>query len=241
VGILSDVTGEVEAEDAKASFLARTSHELRTPLTIIMGLAQTLMRPGLDDEQRAKMNKTIVETATRLNGLIDRLLAASAEPAGVEPAVPVPLDLLDVVDAAAEIARERGFDVVVDVQTGVRALAPSDAVRDVLAELVGNAIKFSPGGGSISIDARQDDRAVVVGVSDWGIGMDDEQQQRCFDRFWQAESKDTRRYEGTGIGLTVARSLVEGWGGSISVRSVLGSGSRFEFTIPRAGARSKSA
>jgi len=239
VGTLGDITADVEAEDAKASFLARTSHELRTPLTVIRGLAQTLARADLTADKREEMLGVVIDRASHLNALIDRLLlAGGSESADLPEFTPAALHLGPLIRTqAAAVEASPRHDVVIEIPKSLpRAWANARGVSTILDELVDNAIKFSPAGGTVTLDVRADDGRIVVGVADWGIGMDDEQQQRCFDKFWQAEDRDSRSFEGTGIGLFVVQETVRAMGGDVWVKSILGSGTRFEFALPVAPA-----
>jgi signal transduction histidine kinase len=114
--------------------------------------------------------------------------------------------------------------------------ADSAAVTTVVDHLLDNAVKYSPGGGVITLEAWAGGDDVGIRISDTGIGMTTEQAAHCFEKFWQAESTDERRFRGTGIGLYIVRSLVEGMGGTIGVTSARGEGTTFTVTLARAGA-----
>lgn len=236
---IRDISRIKQAEEAKTLFLATASHELKTPLTVIAGFASTLMRHSdLDEETRHDALNAIYTRAQELTRIVERLLLSSRIEAGR-------LDLaLDDVDAvplvrdrahafAAAMARTVEVEVAADLPH-IRANA--SAVVTVLDHLIDNAAKYSPGGQPIVVRAAGDDERVRIQVVDRGIGMDEDQAEHCFERFWQAEATDVRRFGGTGIGLYIVQSMVEAMGGTIEVESVKGSGSTFTVTLPASGA-----
>lgn len=232
-----DITRLKQAEEAKTLFLATASHELKTPLTVIAGFASTLIRyPDLDAEMRASALDAIHTRAGELTRIVERLLLSSRIEAGqvdleLEPTA-IPDLLRDRVAAcAAGMARTVTFSAADDVPP---ALASTQALITVVDHLLDNAIKYSPNGEPIDVIVTTQPETVRIDIADHGIGMDDDQAEHCFDRFWQAESTDVRRFGGTGIGLYIVRSLVETMRGSIRVESVPGAGTTFVLALPRA-------
>jgi signal transduction histidine kinase len=230
-----DITAVRAADEAKTLFLATASHELKTPLTVIRGFAQMLQLDGVPEDKRAHAILAIEARAGQLAGIVDRLLMSSRIDAG---RIDLDLDLIDVAPIVRERARAlegaTGRLVVVDIGAGLpRVYADPDAVTTVIDHLLDNAVKYSPDGGSLAVSVRRDPRsdAVVLAVADRGVGMTAEQLEHCFERFWQAESSDVRRFGGSGIGLYIVRSLVEGMGGRISVASSPGDWTIFSCTL----------
>ena len=225
-----DVTRLKEADEAKSLFLATASHELKTPLTVIMGFASTLVSAGdhLSEEIRNESLEAIERRAIELSTIVDSLLMASRIESGR-----VDLDVTEV--ALEPILRERvaaaaartGRDVKLEMDELPIVAIDERAMASVLDQLLDNALKYSPNGGTVSVEARRDHDRVEIRVSDHGLGMDDEQLEHCFDKFWQAESTDIRRFGGTGIGLYLVRSLSEAMGGSVEVESAPGRGTTF--------------
>lgn len=235
---LRDITTLKQADEAKTLFLAMASHELKTPLTVIRGFGEMLLdSPGLDD-QASRAAEVIVRRTEELSTIVDGLLLSSRIEAGR-----LELVLCDV--QVAPILRERGESLAGATGRAVRVEVPADlpevradpaAVTTVVDHLLDNAVKYSPGGGPVTVLAQADHEEVRVQVIDTGVGMDSEQATRCFDKFWQADSTDQRRFRGTGIGLYIVRSLVEGMGGTIGVDSARGRGTTFTVTLRRWGA-----
>jgi signal transduction histidine kinase len=230
-----DITRLKQADEAKTMFLATASHELKTPLTVIRGFTQLLQRTTTDPEAAVAL-EAIDARSRELAAIVDRLLLSSRIEAG---RVDVPLEALDlgplVRRRVEAIATAVGAPVVVEAEPDLLARANAEAVTTVVEQLVDNAVKYSGGRGAVRVRvAARGPAAVAIEVADEGIGMTPDQSEQCFDRFWQAEPSDTRRYGGTGIGLYIVRSLVEAMDGRVSVRSALGAGSTFEVALPAA-------
>jgi signal transduction histidine kinase len=230
-----DISAIRAADEAKTMFLATASHELKTPLTVIRGFAQMLQLDGVDEDKRIHAIKAIEARAEQLAGIVDRLLMSSRIDAG---RIDLDLDLIDIEPVIRERARAvegaTGRLVVIDVGPALPPVyADADAVTTVIDHLLDNAVKYSPGGGSLAISARRDTGGdgVIIAVADRGIGMTPEQVEHCFERFWQAEGNDVRRFAGSGIGLYIVRSLVEGMGGTASVASEPGEWTVFSFRL----------
>jgi PAS domain S-box-containing protein len=235
---LRDITRLKEADEAKTLFLATASHELKTPLTVIQGFTETLSSGTADETREKQALEAVHRRAKQLNGIVDRILLSSRIEAGkakisceqicIEP-------ILSERVAALRAASQR--DVSLEIEGGLpEVMADQVALITVLDHLLENAVKYSPDGGNVSLAVRHTESEVYLRVADEGIGMDPEQAARCFEKFWQAESSDVRRFGGTGIGLYIVRSLVEAMGGSIEVETAVGSGTAFTFSLPRAAA-----
>ena len=231
---LRDVTRLKEADEAKTLFLATASHELKTPVTVIAGFAETILEyPEMAPERRAQAVEAIHRRALELSAIVDRLLLCSKIEAG---RVKVDLHAVDVralvVERANAFQDTSGRHVV--LQLGHEALvgqADPLSLRTVVDHLLDNAVKYSDGGPVVLAGRREGD-AVVISVSDIGIGMDEDQARHCFDKFWQAESTDVRRFGGTGIGLYIVASLVDAMEGVISLETAVGQGTTFTVTVP---------
>ena len=227
---IRDVTRLKQAEEAKTLFLATATHELKTPLTVIRGFAEALTRyEDLDPQRQASALDAIRERAVELTRIVDRLLLSSRIEAGQLELALEEVDVGAVVaERAATFARATGREVTYRVAPGLLpATGRKDALETVVDHLVDNAAKYSPGGGQVTVVADATPAGPCIVVSDEGIGMDPDQAAHCFDKFWQAESTDVRRFGGTGIGLYIVRSLVEAMGGSVGVTSRKGEGSTF--------------
>lgn len=227
---LQDITRLKEAEEAKTLFLATASHELKTPLTVINGFAETLTSyTELDDETRALALGAIRTRARELTRVVDRLLLSSRIEAGRVSLVLREVDIAPLLRERVDgLSQATGRPITCTIEPDLPAVhAEADAFVTVIDHLLENALKYSPGGGSVHVTGQPGNDRTVVTVQDQGIGMDPEQAARCFDKFWQAESSDVRRFGGTGIGLYIVHSLVEAMSGRIKVRSVTGVGTTF--------------
>jgi len=235
---MRDITRLKQAEEAKTLFLATASHELKTPLTVISGFASTLLRfPDIDDAMRTSALDAIWTRSLELTRIVERLLLSSRIEAGrleleLRPVDVAPLLRERVASSAAGMSRRITFSSARDIPM---AVGNAQAITTVVDHLLDNAVKYSPNGEPIEVSLAASDSSVELIVADHGIGMDEEQSAHCFDRFWQAESTDVRRFGGTGIGLYIVQSLVEAMGGAITVDSAPGVGTTFAVQLKREG------
>ncbi len=240
IGNVVDITRFREAEQMKSTFVSVISHELKTPVALIKGYAGTLRRPDAawDPETLADGLAVIEEEADRLNALIDNLLDASRIQAGVfkleRSEVDLPRLARKVVEGFRLQTSIHPFEM--DFPDDLPAVFADEArIRQVLDNLVSNAIKYSPRGGSIRIGAWPDAPGVTVYVADQGIGIPAAEQGRLFDSFYRVDSGLRRQTKGTGLGLYLCKAIVEAHDGRIWVRSEPGRGSTFFFTLPVSG------
>ena len=224
------------ASEAKSAFLATISHELRTPLNAIIGY-EALLREGIDgslnDAQRAHLTR-IRASADHLLHLIDEVLTFSRVEAGKETVHREEVALRSVVDEAltmiTPVAEAKRLTVRAEGDD-VRLLIDGTKVRQILLNLLSNAVKFTDQG-EIVVRSRVSGDKVSISIIDPGIGVAAENLERIFDPFWQVEQRSTRKVGGTGLGLSVSRSLARLVGGEIGVESELGKGSTFTVTLP---------
>jgi PAS domain S-box-containing protein len=233
---MRDITALKLADEAKTMFLATASHELKTPLTVILGFTQALRADWLDDNQRKDALGSIERRAQELAKIVDRLLLTGRIESGK---IRLELGVVDICELVPERAKSlamvTGRSIPCDLPADCPpAIADREAITTILDHLLDNAVKYSPDGGDIGVRVVAHRSGVEIEVSDPGIGMNEEGAARCFERFWQAETSDVRRFGGTGVGLYIVRSLVEGMGGVINVRSMLGKGTTFTVRLRRA-------
>ncbi|MDZ7670661.1 MAG: ATP-binding protein [Gammaproteobacteria bacterium] len=234
------------ATQAKSAFLANMSHEIRTPMNAIVGFSKLALDTSLDRKQHEYLT-SIRNAAESLLTLVNDILDFSKIEAGKLTLEQRPFTLSDTLGEVERLfrteLRRRKLEFVLDDRTREHPEFPADGLlvgdamrlQQVLVNLVGNAVKFTESG-SIRLRAEVEslsspDLVLAIAVEDTGIGISEEQQRRLFESFEQAESSTTRRFGGTGLGLTICRRLVEVMGGEIDVASELGEGSTFRFTV----------
>ncbi|KGB92663.1 hybrid sensor histidine kinase/response regulator [Burkholderia cepacia] len=239
------------ANDAKSAFLATMSHEIRTPLNAILGNLELIGREPLSDTQSERLH-TVEGASSTLLDLINDILDLSKIEAGQMTIEAIPFDLAETVRQTGAmfepLAAAKGlqFDIVVDDALAPRYVGDPTRIRQIAANLVGNAIKFtSHGEVTLEVYLRDDtDPAspVAIGVSDTGIGMTDAQRASLFKPFTQADTSISRRFGGTGLGLALTKRLATLMNGTIDVKSEAGLGSTFVVTLPlRASAQADAA
>ena len=239
--VVHDVTRERELDRMQSDFISTVSHELRTPLFSIRGFARLLLDGKVKDEPtRAEFVQIIHQQSEQLTRLVNDLLDLSRLDAGHA------FELrLDAVDAAQVIRgvmaqmRALADEKHLSLETRLADRLPlvradSRALAQVLINLVGNAIKFTPHGGRVNVNAQAQDGALSISVCDTGIGIPADALPRLFERFYQVDHSSTRKAAGTGLGLFISKRIVEALNGQISVESALSKGSCFSVSIPLA-------
>jgi signal transduction histidine kinase len=237
---IQEKTRELEAANRhKDEFLASMSHELRTPLNAVIGFSEVLLERmfgELNDKQEEYLGD-ILASGRHLLSLINDILDLAKIEAGRMELDLEDFDLAQAIDNAVVLVRERATRKGLVLET---ALAPAlgevradqRKIKQVLLNLLSNAVKFTPEGGRVEVRAARADDHVEVSVSDTGIGIAVEDQETVFEEFRQVGTDYAKKHEGTGLGLTLSRKFVELHGGRIAVKSRLGEGSTFTFTLP---------
>src|SRR5918993_5493496 len=238
--VFRDVTELRRLEGMRHDFVANVSHELKTPLASIKAYTETLLDWALHDENvNVRFLQRIEEQADRLNGLILDLLSLARLESGQEVYEHGPLALAGVVASCAESHRDRieakGLTLGVDLGTlddGTRVMADEEAVRQILDNLIDNAIKYTPEGGSVRVSCAMTGEGVTLEVADTGIGIPRDDLPRIFERFYRVDKARSRELGGTGLGLSIVKHLVQSIGGQIRVTSRVNAGSRFTVQLP---------
>jgi signal transduction histidine kinase/CheY-like chemotaxis protein len=219
----------------KSEFINIAAHELRTPLAILMGYA-SILEDEATGETRERM-EIVVRNAMRLRSLMDDMLNLRYLETGESAYTPEPVQFSDIARSALTdmlpLARDKSQDVRVDVPDSLPImLVDRQKLEIALTNLLSNSIKFTPSKGRIALTARVDSDHLLVAIEDTGIGIPPDAYERIFEPFVQIEDSLTREHGGIGLGLTIARGMVERCGGTIMVQSVLGKGSRFLVRVP---------
>ena len=227
-----------QAWEKQQAFVANASHELRTPLTLMRASAEVALRslPGEDVDRRTLIGDVMRE-CDHMSRLVEDLLLLSRLDAGrltlERKVIPMADSLADVQRQVGRLADERGVRLTAD---GAGAVWGDPArVRQVLLALLDNALKHTPAGGTIHVEAQPQGKQVHITVEDTGSGIAPEHQTRVFERFYQVDGARSQDKSGSGLGLTIAQALVEAQGGLIRVESQVGQGTRVTVLLPRAG------
>lgn len=234
-----------ETERLKSSFLATISHEMRTPLTSVIGYAEMILEGLAGEVTRTQREylETIVGKAQELVQVITEILELNlgAESLRVRrEQIQIPQLIDEVVATFSAEPERRAIDIAISCAEAPAVYADRQMIRQVLAHLLSNAIKFTPDGGTIEIigglgplsPGDGESAAVTLSIIDTGIGIEQTDLERIFESFVQVDSSPTRRFSGAGLGLSLAKRYVEAHGGTIWVTSELGAGSRFTFSLP---------
>ncbi len=237
VALIRDITEQERLERTRHDYVANISHELRTPLASIRGLGEGL-RDGLvtEDKDRQRYYNIIVEEVTRLSRLVNDMLELSSlqsNPAAFEMERVDPNELIyDLHDRNSSLFSEKqiAFERVLPEEPLPDIRSNEDRLSQVLTIFLDNARKFTPEGGTVSLGAEKTEAGTRFFVRDTGIGMDEETQRLAFDRFHQAERSHSGK--GSGLGLSIAKEVLQKMGVDIALKSALGEGSEFSFTIP---------
>ena len=227
-----------EAFDRQRTFIADASHELKTPLTLIRADAEVIQREMKDPDQRELTDDLLLET-DRMNAVLSDLLLLTRLDAGKLSVSRETFDLSQTVIQTAERFRARaeaeGISIETELSGKLPVLGDEERTGQILAALLDNAVRFTPGGGSITVAGSRDDGRVEATVNDTGPGVADEHLPRLFDRFYRAEASRARSDGGTGLGLAIARDLARVQGGELVAANAKNDGAVFTLTLPAGG------
>ena len=230
--VMHDITRQRRLEKVRQDFVANVSHELRTPVTVIRANADTLLAGAIEEPERAKeFLSAVLRNAVRMSQIVSDLLDLTRIEAGkldleIRP-VSVRSSAARALDSVAQVANVRSLDVRIDVDDDLFVAADEQALDQILINLVDNAIKYTPAGGHVVIDAAPTPAGVRIAVRDDGPGIDPKLRERIFERFYRVDKGRSREMGGTGLGLAIVKHLVAALEGEIGVEPAAGGGSEF--------------
>ncbi len=235
--VLHDVSDIQRQEQARKDFVANVSHELRTPLAAIRGYAETLLDGALDDEaNNRRFVEVILAHAIRLNSIASDLLVLSELDSNTPSIAPDRVNMLEVIDSAVRTVESsatlRKVRLIQGVCEDCVVIGYRFRLEQALVNLMDNAVKFNRPDGEVCVECGYTgDGTVRISVSDTGIGIPSEDLKRIFERFYRVDKARSRRVGGTGLGLSIVKQIIERMGGSITVESQLGRGTRFTIIL----------
>jgi two-component system, OmpR family, phosphate regulon sensor histidine kinase PhoR len=236
--VFNDVSRLRRLENLRRDFVANVSHELKTPITAIKGFVETLLDGALKDPVEAERFLKIVARHTdRLNAIIEDLLMLSRlEQGGKEGMAMQSSGLGGILRAASEVctqrAAEKNMRIRVDCSDTLRATINPPLIEQALINLIGNAVKYSANGKSISVSARAEQGGILLTVQDQGYGIEEKYLERLFERFYRIDKGRSRQEGGTGLGLSIVKHIAQAHGGTVAVQSRFGEGSVFSIFLP---------
>ena len=242
--VFNDVTRLRRLESVRRDFVANVSHELKTPITAIKGSVETLLGGGALGEPAAaeRFLAIVARQASRLEAIVDDLLALSRieQDAGAATIPLVPAPVWPVLHAAQQVcqpaADEKQLEIRLFCSSELRGRINAPLLEQALVNLLTNAVKYSPNGGKVVVDAAQLGDQLMIKVQDWGVGIAAEHLPRVFERFYRVDPARSRKLGGTGLGLAIVKHIAQAHGGQVVVHSTPGEGSVFTLILPAASA-----
>ncbi len=238
MAIVADRTALLAAQKMRSDFIGNVSHELRTPLSAMKLMLETVLVSDDDAEARTLFLPQIQDEVERMIRLVEDLLELARSESGTVPLRRERFDLGDVASATVNTFAQRadalGVELDLEAPEAVAVDADRGNLTQVAVNLVDNALRHTPSGGSVTVDVRRDGGDAVLRVCDTGVGIPFADLPRVFERFYVVDRSRSREHAGTGLGLAIAKHLVEAHGGSLVAESVYGQGATFTMRIPAA-------
>lgn len=236
--VFNDVSRLRRLENLRRDFVANVSHELKTPITSIKGFVETLLDGAMNDPAEAdRFLRIVAKHADRLNAIIEDLLMLSRlEQDGKDAVEMQSVELIELLRSAVEVcahrAEQKNIEIKVQCDEGLSAVVNPPLIEQALINLIGNALKYSMDGKTVSVSATAEAGRIVLAVTDQGYGIEPEHLDRLFERFYRVDKGRSRQEGGTGLGLAIVKHIAQAHEGKIVVDSVYGKGSTFSMSIP---------
>jgi two-component system NtrC family sensor kinase len=239
VVVLQDVTHFKQLEKVKDEFIATASHDLRNPLTSIRGYSQLIQHMGPLNDNQQDFVKRIQHSVTHMTELVENMLDLAKMDLGAEPK----RELMDLSDMIRELADEfkpqaearEQFLVLGEIASNSKVEGDTLKIRQALRNLIGNAIKYTPDGGSVTLSIEHESDVALIKIKDTGYGIPASDLPHLFRRFYRVRNNGHDEIEGNGLGLAIVRSIAEQHGGDVTVESEVGKGSCFRVSLPLMG------
>jgi two-component system, OmpR family, sensor histidine kinase ResE len=239
VAVLRDMTEERQLDKMRKDFIANVSHELRTPISMLQGYSEAIVDDIAESqEEKKEMAKVIYDESLRMGRLVNELLDLARMEAGH---LQLTMDEIDVssfinriIHKFQGLAKDNEIHLFAEIENGITTISfDPDRIEQVLTNLIDNAIRHTPKGGSVKLSVASEDMGIIMKVKDSGSGIPEEDLPFVFERFYKADKARTRGRAGTGLGLAIAKNIIDAHHGHISVQSKLGQGTTFSFLLPR--------
>lgn len=239
VAVLRDMTEERQLDKMRKDFIANVSHELRTPISMLQGYSEAIVDDIAESqEEKKEMAKVIYDESLRMGRLVNELLDLARMEAGhlqlTKEEMNIESFINRIIHKFQGLAKDNEIQLYTEIENGITSISfDPDRIEQVLTNLIDNAIRHTPKGGSVKLSVTSEDNGIMIRVRDSGSGIPEEDLPFVFERFYKADKARTRGRAGTGLGLAIAKNIIDAHHGHISVQSKLGQGTTFSFLVPR--------
>jgi two-component system, OmpR family, sensor histidine kinase ResE len=239
VAVLRDMTEERQLDKMRKDFIANVSHELRTPISMLQGYSEAIVDDIAESqEEKKEMAKVIYDESLRMGRLVNELLDLARMEAGHLQLTMEEINISSFINRIIHkfqgLAKDNEIQLFAEIENEITSISfDPDRIEQVLTNLIDNAIRHTPKGGSVKLSVTSEDKGIMIRVKDSGSGIPEDDLPFVFERFYKADKARTRGRAGTGLGLAIAKNIIDAHRGHISVQSKLGQGTTFSFLLPR--------